>query len=349
MSSRIARSAREGGSGDGRRRASRAVGVRLFALIALSACLSPSACGSEVPAGGVSRMRPPGPRVVRRVEPGDLLPADLDLVVRVDLARMQAALGPALADDLAARALSAGGAEAGDEALVQSAIARADVVWIGLRLVDLEVGDRVLVAEGRQGAFSAFSEPPSGFRPLPATDEGVIAFEREEPPLRSGTARILRVGERAVAFVSPVEVDSVARVLRDGPDERRGDPVAEGIVSLDLRPRRLSPSLERRFPSIAALLGGLDRVRASAVLADEGIRLSAEILARNEPSAARALRFLTALRDNVEGPVYVELMRSLTLEQVGETVRIRWTVPAKLVALLAGGGEAGAPAPVPVK
>ncbi|MCK6588215.1 MAG: hypothetical protein L6Q76_11570 [Polyangiaceae bacterium] len=342
MSSRTARSDREGG----RRRARRAIGARLFALIALAACLSPAACGSEVPAGGV-RMRPPGPRVVRRLEPADLFPADLDLLVRVDLARMQAALGPALADDLAARALRGSPEAGGDEALVERAIARADVVWIGLRLADLEAGDRVLVTEGRQGAFSSFKEPPPGFRPLPVTDDGTVAFEREEPPPRSGTARILLLGERAVAFISPVEIDSVARVLRDGPDERRGDPVAEGIVSLDLRPRRLSPSLERRFPSIAAIVGGLDRVRASAVLSDDGIRLSAEIQAKGEPAAARALRFLEALRDNVQGPVYVELMRSFSIEQIGETVRIRWTVPAKLVALLAGSGpDAAAPVPV---
>jgi hypothetical protein len=330
-----------------RRRSRLTIRARLIALIALIAIAGSSlaACGAEVPAGGV-KMRPPGPRVVRRLEPADLFPADLDLLVRVDLARMQAALGPALADDLAARAL--GSPQAGDEALVQGAIARAEVVWIGLRLADVEAGDRVLVTEGRQGAFSSFKEPPSGFRPLPAPEEGVIAFEREEPPPRSGTARILLLGERAVAFVSPVEVDSVTRVIRDGPDERRGDPVAEGIVSLDLRPRRLSPSLERRFPSIAAIVGGLDRVRASAVLTDGGIRLNAEIEAKGEPAAARALRFLKALRDNVEGPVYVELMRSLSIEQIGDTVRIRWTVPAKLVALLAG-ADAGAPAPVPVE
>jgi hypothetical protein len=292
-------------------------------------------------------MRPPGPRLVRRLEPADLFPADLDLLVRVDLARMQAAMGPAFASDLAARALAAG-PEAGDEALVQGAIARADVVWIGLRLADLEAGDRVLVTEGRQGAFSSFKEPPRGFRPLPPMEEGVIAFEREEPPPRSGTARIFVVGERAVAFVSPVEIDSVSRVLRDGPDERRGDPVAEGIVSLDLRPRRLSPSLERRFPSIAALLGGLDRVRASAVLSDASLRLSAEIQAKGEPAAVRAQRFLMALRDNVGDPVYVELMQSLSIEQIGATVRIRWTVPAKLIVRLVGSG-AGDPASVPVE
>lgn len=349
MSSKSARSSGDGrGERDGLRVGSPRA-ARLLAVIAIAAGLLPAACGSDSSSkNGVARMRPPGPRVVRRLEPADLFPADLDLIVRVDLARMQAALGPALADELAGRALKEGGAEASDDALVQRALARADVVWIGLRLVDLEVGDRVIVVEGRQGAFDAFREPPSGFRPLPLSDDGVIAFERQEPPPRSGTARILRVGERALAFVSPVEIDSVARVIRDGPDERRGDPVAEGIVSLDVRPRRLSPSLERRFPSFAAILGGLDRIRASGVLADGGIRMDVQIEAKGEPAAARALRFLQAIRDNVDSPAFVELMRSLSIEQVEDTVRLRWTVPAKLIAALAG-SEASAPAPVPVE
>jgi hypothetical protein len=42
-------------------------------------------------------------------------------------------------------------------------------------------------------------------------------------------------------------------VLRDGADERRGDPSREGVVSVDVRARRLPASLERRFPSIGAI------------------------------------------------------------------------------------------------
>jgi hypothetical protein len=297
-----------------------------------------SACGSEVPAGGV-KVRPAGPRVVRRIEPADLFPADLDLVVRVDVARMQAALGPALADDLTTRALEDGG-----DVPLRDAMARADVVWLGLRLADLDAGDRVIVIEGK---FTGETKPPAGFRALPALDEGVVVLERDGGAPRSGTARILRIGDRARAFVSPVEVDSVTRVLRRGPDDRRGDPVAEGILSLDLRPRRLPSSVERRFPSIAAIVGGVNRVRASTVLVDKGIRLDAQIEGRNKAAAERTLRFLQALRDNVQGARYVELMRDLELEQVEATVRLRWVVPAKLIATLASSADPAPPDPPP--
>jgi hypothetical protein len=40
-------------------------------------------------------------------------------------------------------------------------------------------------------------------------------------------------------------------------------------------------------------------------------------------------------------------MRELELEQVNDTVRLRWTFPAKLIALLVAGGAEGAPEPAP--
>jgi hypothetical protein len=218
-------------------------------------------------------------------------------------------------------------------------MARADVVWIGLRLSDIDAGDRVIVIEGK---LDGGSDAPAGFRPLPASDEGVVAFERKGDVPRSGTARILRIGERTTAFVSPVEVPSVTRVLRDGPDEGRGDPRAAGILSLDLRPRRLAPSMEQRFPSIASIIRGVSRVRASAALVERGVRLDAEIQGKNKAAAERARRFLEALRDNVYSARYVELMRELELEQVESTVRIRWILPAKLLAALAAGAAGAA-------
>src|SRR5690606_33946659 len=107
---------------------------RHAAVIALS--LSLLACGGGGPqrAGG----RAPdaegaaAARLTPRVEPADLLPADLDLVVRVDVGRMRSGLGRAAADELAQRALD----ELHDETL-KSALLRADVVWLGLRLADL--------------------------------------------------------------------------------------------------------------------------------------------------------------------------------------------------------------------
>ncbi|WP_437912762.1 hypothetical protein WME73_37875 [Sorangium sp. So ce302] len=314
----------------------RAAAVAAAALMALGL----PACGDAAPrlAGGGHPARaasPAGPRVVRRIEPADLLPADLDLVVRVDVARMRDGLGQAASDELARRALD----EVPDEAL-ESALQRADVVWLGLRLADLEEGDRVVVLEGR---MAGLTPDPGRWEPAPAAQDGVAVFDRRGGVVgsRADTARIIALGDRAVALVSAVEVSSVARLLRDGPDARRGDPAAEGLVSLDLRARRLPPYLARRFPSIGALVAGVARVRAVASLHDEGVRLDVELVGVDAAGAERARRFIEVFRDNVEDVRYADLMKELSIEQVESTVRLRWLFPAPLVLALLSGRSPG--------
>ncbi|WP_437981435.1 hypothetical protein [Sorangium sp. So ce117] len=314
--------------------------VRAAAVAAALMALGLPACGDAAPrlAGGGPPARaasPAGPRVVRRIEPADLLPADLDLVVRVDVARMRDGLGQAASDELARRALD----EVPDEAL-ESALQRADVVWLGLRLADLEEGDRVVVLEGR---MAGLTPDPGRWEPAPAAQDGVAVFDRRGGVAgsRADTARIIALGDRAVALVSAVEVSSVARLLRDGPDARRGDPAAEGLVSLDLRARRLPPYLARRFPSIGALVAGVARVRGVASLHDEGVRLDVELVGVDAAGAARARRFLEVFRDNVEDARYADLMKELSIEQVESTVRLRWLFPAPLVLALLSGRSPG--------
>ncbi|WP_441291447.1 hypothetical protein ACSRUE_14175 [Sorangium sp. KYC3313] len=314
--------------------------VRAAAAAAALMALGLPACGDAAPrlAGGGHPARaasPAGPRVVRRIEPADLLPADLDLVVRVDVARMRDGLGQAASDELARRALD----EVPDEAL-ESALQRADVVWLGLRLADLEEGDRVVVLEGR---MAGLTPDPGRWEPAPAAQDGVAVFDRRGGVAgsRADTARIVALGDRAVALVSAVEVSSVARLLRDGPDARRGDPAAEGLVSADLRARRLPPYLARRFPSIGALVAGVARVRAVASLHDEGVRLDVELVGVDAAGAARARRFLEVLRDNVEEGRHADLMKELSIEQVESTVRLRWLFPAPLVLALLSGRSPG--------
>ncbi|AKT42673.1 hypothetical protein [Chondromyces crocatus] len=297
-------------------------------------CLALSTAGlcgcSEIP-GAAPGPRPP--HVIRRLDASELLPADLDLVIRVDVARMRAGLGAAAAEQLAARALA-------DEpdALLGEAARRADVVWIGLRLAHLDEGDRVIAFEGRMTEL----EPSSATWDVrPQLREGVDVFDRRDDPPRAGVARIVRLGERALIFASPVEASSVGRVLRDGPDEGRGDPAADGLVSLDLKAGRLPSHLERSFPSIANVIGGVERVRANSMLDEEGALVEAEIVAHTADGAQRARRFLEVLRDNVRDLRYAEIMKALSIEQIERTVRVRWKLPSQVVLALLSGGEPG--------
>src|SRR5262245_33333909 len=93
--------------------------------VGLALALLAAACGgAQEPAKG--RLLPGGPRFERDLDPSEVFPADLDLVIRVDVGRMRAALGPTGAEALSKRALSS----SGERELVE-ALGCAEVVWIG--------------------------------------------------------------------------------------------------------------------------------------------------------------------------------------------------------------------------
>lgn len=289
-------------------------------LLGLGALAFAAACGGEVPA-------PKSPRKGKReiLDPAELFPADLDLVLRVDLGRMRAQLGP-LAEVLSARVEEESGSE---EALVSQAIARAKVVWIGLRAADADAGDRVLVIEGD---VEDVRPDPKLFRLVdPPIADDVRTWERSGPLARATTARIHAFDGRLIMFVTPVEVDSVDRVLKKGPDERRRDPAAEGLVSADLRARRLPPSLERRFPSIASIIGGLERARASAVMVGDALRVDAEITAGTGQAAGKAENLLRALREGGQGSRYAAAFEDMRIERVDRSVRVRWDFSSEVL------------------
>lgn len=282
-----------------------------------------AAAGCAPTAAAKAGPRPP--QLARRLEAADLLPADLDVVVRIDVERLKAGLGPAFAEALAARA-----AEQGGDGFIAEAMARADAVWIGVRLADIDAGDRVLVAEGRLGEIHL--EPSEWQETTPAaTMEGVRILDRKGAAARASTGRIVKAGARLLAFVSPAEIDATSRVLRDGPDEGRGDPTAQGLVSVDVRGHRLPRSLEKKYPSIAAVIAGVARVRGSAAMGDAGVDVSLEVVARSEPDAQRVERFLVTVRDAAADTRYGDLMKATAVERAGAHVHVRATVPAAMV------------------
>jgi hypothetical protein len=303
-------------------------------LLALASALA-AGCGGGAKAGA-SRARAEAPTLVKRLDPAEIFPVDLDLVVRLDVARMRSSIGPAAASAMAERAAR----EAGDDVL-RAALACADVVWLAARVGDLDAGDHVVLVEGPSFAPAL---DRGLWRPEPSRSKAVKIFDRVDPSRRAGTARIVTIGDRATAFVSPMEVDSVARVLEGGPDARRGNPVAEGVISVDVRASRLPPSLEQKYPSIAAIVAGLERVRGTAVVVDEGVQIDLQILSPTDKGAEKASRFLTALRDNVEDARLALVIRKMSIEQIEGTVRVRVLLPGKAVlALLADRDEPPAP------
>jgi hypothetical protein len=299
----------------------------LLLVLALSGCGRVVAAGGEPNVGDdPSKVATATSRALR--EPRDLIPADLDLVLRLDLRTIRESLGTAGTEAM----LTKGFAEARLDESAREALRDAAVVWLGLRLSDLTMGDRVLVVE-RQG------------RPLPVPDlerwtrarsgvEGVERYVSRAPIARDGTAEILDL-ERARAFVSPVEAASVRRVLTRGPDPLRGDPEARGLLSFDAKPGRPSADRMARHPSFGGLVASLERVRGAVELHQGSLSLQGRLTCASPTAAERIARFLRAFREASDDRASLrDKLGALEAEANERTVVVRWQMPTDLVLAL---------------
>ena len=281
-----------------------------------------AACGTTVPFGGIEVGRPADP--LAEVEPLDLVPADLDLVVRFDLAALRAGLGAEPLAVVTDRAMGRQG-----DALLERALSQADVAWLALRPRDAAAGDRVLVLDAPARDLAPEDER---FREVESPSPDVDLFQAAGAIERDGVALVALVGDRASLFASPVEASSVRRVLREGPDPGRGEPEATGLVSVDWRAAHAAAGLEGRFPSLAKVLGGIERVRAQIDLAGQTLELGAGVRCKSTHAADRLLRFLVAIRDGTrEGSRYAEILQKLDLSVEGTSLQARWSLPADTV------------------
>lgn len=288
----------------------------------------------EVAAGGEPRA-PSGAQLSRRLHPNEVLPADLDVVVRLDVQALRRTLGPTFDQQLASRFSS--------DPILARAAPRARTLTVALRAADIERGDHVIVLEGDPGDLGLANE---GYEAQPSANDKVRVFVRALPGPRDGTEAVVILDERAVVLVSPVETDAVLRVLRDGPDEQRGQPVAEGIVSADIRARRLPHELERRFPSFGRLIAQVTRIKALMAAGDEGLRVETEIIARGDAGAERVRKFLDVLREGASEDGATVVLRRMKIEKLGATVRVTAALPIDvLVALLEPRADGERPRP----
>lgn len=292
------------------------------AIVLASAAAALAAACKEVPRGGVPKVTAE-PAISRRLLPNEIIPADLDIVVRVDVEKLRQTLGRSFDRELQAR-FSA------DEMLAAS-LARARSLTIGLRGEDLDNGDRVIVVEGDIGALELDRR---GFVPQPSRNDKVKIYTRSLTAARDATDAVIVLDERAAAFVSPVETDAVLRILREGADAQRGQPLAEGVVSADVRVKRMPPSLERRYPSLAKLVSQVQRVKALLKVSDEGLRLEGEVVARSEESADKVRRFLDAFREGASGEGATAMLKKMKLEKLGAVVRVTSVLTIEDIAAL---------------
>jgi hypothetical protein len=205
----------------------------------------------------------------------ELIPADLDVVVRLDLARVKAALGELALTALARQVLARAGVGQDPDELLITSLLGADLVYLAYRPSPLWTPlDRVLAVQGR---FEQLVRPPSGFSGATDLGRDVRYWDaKPAPTARGGVARIYAFGERLRAFVSEAELDAVERTLEGLGSPRRLEPPEAGTLSLAARPRLLGRMAGNGL--LRELLEDATALQAVVELESDGVRLKLELL-----------------------------------------------------------------------
>jgi hypothetical protein len=285
------------------------------ALIGLLVLLSsPLSCAAS---------RPAPPRAPVLATSTDAVPPDLDLVVRVDLAKVRAALGPA---GLALVRRGAAGTLAADAetALVANAIEHSDTAVLAVRpeLIPGEA-DNVLVLVGHfagLGVEQALRQ--SGWSN--ATDLGgdVRRFERKGKVSRAGAARVYAFRDEALVFVSPAEVDSVEAVIERGMAPNPLRPKATGVLAFAARLRALRLGLGSQYPSLAHALGDAAGVAGNVESTGTGLAVELAFELPSEAAAGQSAADLARVQEVVastEGKL-ATMAHDTKIEAVGRYV-----------------------------
>jgi hypothetical protein len=276
---------------------------------------------------------PPGPPLG---DPSDAIPADLDLAIRLDVAKMRRALPLA----------ELGKLELPDhDDLITRALGQADTVWIALRPeAGLADADNVLVLRGR---FSGFDPRRPGPTP-PFVGErdlggGWRLYRRDAPTRRAAPAQIYARHEDLLVFVSTAEIDSTERAIEK---RQRGEPVippARGAVAVAARVAPLRAWLSNYVPTLAKALRHATRLAAHADLNAAGLEAELEVQfeSADQAIAARDTVSRLARTVSVSDGFAGRVARRLRIESVAEALVVRLLLDDRELAELVACGSSG--------
>ncbi|HTQ05611.1 MAG TPA: hypothetical protein VMI54_17230 [Polyangiaceae bacterium] len=281
---------------------------------------------SSAAAVGCGSARPPPPQAPALSVPNDAVPPDLDLVIRVDLAKVRSALGPEGLATLRRGAANAAGTET-DSDFFTRALEHADIACLALRpeLVPGEA-DNVLVLAGH---FRDLDVEPSlrraGWASPLDLGGAVWRYERAGKVSRSGAVRVYQFGDEGLVFVSPAEVDSVEAVLEHGMAPNSLKPEARGVLAFAARLRALRGGFGARYPAVGHVLADALRIEGNVDSTANGLLLELSIEFGNNEVAREAEDDLERIRAALAGGEgkMATVAASAKLEAVGTFVVVR--------------------------
>jgi hypothetical protein len=296
--------------------------------------------------GCASEQRKP-PRAPALGAPNDAVPPDLDLVIRLDLGRIRAGLGPEAVRGLRENAFEKQAAGA-DDAWVADAIEQSDTALVALRPeLGTEGPDNVIVLSGRFAGLAPLVKTPPGWRPPIDLGADVRRFDRKLTGSRASPARLYAFGDRELVLVSVAEIDSVEAVLERGRPASPLRPKASGLLSFQARLRDARRLLEGRFPILGRLLGsarslaGVVDVTGDTLTTDLGLELAEETHATEAASALDRLAKELAKTDGRAGVI----AENAKVQAAGRFIGIRLNLGWSELAGLFRAGGASTPGP----
>jgi hypothetical protein len=245
-----------------------------FAVISLALALGAlSACAKR------SIAAPPSAPVLD--EPGAMIPEDLDLVLRLDLARLRAVLGIEGAELLAQLAKQApvDDPDLGTARLTLSLFAHAQTAWIGVRPgLAPELTDSVVVLRGDFKGLvpDSLGGVPRWAHPIDLGGS-VLYFERSAPKLRAAPSVIYLRGNDLAVIGSEAEVDALERGFKGQRGESSLRVPESGLVAAAARLQLLRKRLAARAPTVSELLEGAERLTASVDRVGESFHVRVEL------------------------------------------------------------------------
>jgi len=190
-----------------------------------------------------------------------LIPADVDLVLRLDVRRCRELLGPEWAQTLAnlwQGFLLDPNAGTPNRAWFAPVLREADALWLGCRMGVLGCQDFVVVLRGR------FEQPLAKYG-LGANEGerelggGWVSYDARTSE-RVSIARVYSRPPELLVLVSPAEVDSAERSIEGAAGATGLVPRETGLVSVLVRSQALADSLRSRSPKAAQWLQDAQRV-----------------------------------------------------------------------------------------
>lgn len=284
------------------------------------------------------------------------MPADLDLVIRLDLGRLRDALGEDLQRAVNALLRSAPADEPDHftSRLVLALLSQSRTAWVGVRPgLSPELTDNVIVLRGdfRDQFPAELRGEPAWGRPTDLGG-GILKFQRAAPRLRVAPAVLYFRVPDLVVIGSYAEIDALERSVERGDGDAPLQPPDTGVASVSARLLLLQARLGRRAPILGQLVRGAEKFSASAAWAAGELDVRAELTLDSPERAARVAEALGSIAKMISERTARPWLGGAVFTVLDRFVSVRLSVPAPELAhalgeMAARGSETDGTVPPP--